>query len=121
MRKFIFILIWLVSVIVASIYTYENPEVIESIRHNFEKHLPSKVKFEQGPYNISIGNSFAVEFSQEISFSEKTAFIVHDENVLNFNKNSLKVYFQNGYLLKNSKLEMINLPNTFTTAKNGGV
>ena len=45
MRKFIFILIWLVSVIIASIYTYENPEVIENIRHNFEKHLPSKVKF----------------------------------------------------------------------------
>ena len=64
MRKFIFILIWLVSVIIASIYTYENPEVIESIRHNFEKHLPSKVKFEQGPYNVSIGNSFVVEFSQ---------------------------------------------------------
>ena len=121
MRKFIFILIWLVSVIIASIYTYENPEVIESIRHNFEKHLPSKVKFEQGPYNVSIGNSFVVEFSQEISFSEKTAFIVHDENVLNFNENSLKIYFQNGYLLKNSKLEKINLPSTFTTAKNGGV
>ena len=121
MRKFIFILIWLVSVIIASIYTYENPEVIESIRHNFEKHLPSKVKFEQGPHNVSIGNSFVVEFSQEISFSEKTAFIVHDKNVLNFNENSLKIYFQNGYLLKNSKLEKINLPSTFTTAKNGGV
>ena len=121
MRKFIFILIWLVSVIIASIYTYENPEVIESIKHNFEKHLPSKVKFEQGPYNNSIGNSFIVEFSREISFLEKTAFIVHDENVLNFNENSLKIYFQNGYLLKNSKLEMINLPNTFTTEKNGGV
>ena len=123
MRKFIFIfiLIWLVSVIIASIYTYEHPETIERIKYNFEKHLPSKVKFEQGPYNVSIGNSFVVEFSQEISFSEKTAFIVHDENVLNFNENSLKIYFQNGYLLKNSKLEMINLPNTFTTAKNGGV
>ena len=60
-------------------------------------------------------------FSQEISFSEKTAFIVHDKNVLNFNENSLRVYFQNGYLLKNLKLEKLNLPTTFTTAKNGGI
>ena len=54
------------------------------------------------------GNSFMVEFSKKISFSEKTAFIIHDENILNFDENVLKIYFQNGYLLKNSKLEKIN-------------
>ena len=122
MRKFIFILIWLVSLIIASLYTYENPETIELIKRNFKEHPSfSRIKFEQGPSNLALGNSFAIEFSQEISFSEKTAFVVHDKNVLNFNENSLRVYFQNGYLLKNSKLEKINLPSTFTTAKNGGV
>ena len=121
MRKFIFVLIWLVSLIIAGIFTYENPEAIDSLKHNFETRLFPKPEFEQGPSQRTLGNSFAVEFSQEISFSEKTAFIVHDKNVLNFNENSLKIYFQNGYLLKNSKLEKINLPSTFTTAKNGGV
>ena len=122
MGKFILILIWLASLIIAGIYAYENPETIELIKRNFKKHPSfSRIEFEQDPSNLSIGNSFAVEFSQEISFSEKTAFIVHDENVLNFNDNSLKIYFQNGYLLKNLKFEMLNLPKTFTKAKNGGV
>ena len=121
MRKFIFILIWLVSLIIASIFTYENPEVIDFIKKSYEKRLPPKIKFEQGPSNRSVGNSFVVEFSQEISFSKRTAFIVHDKNVLNFNENSLKIYYQSGYLFENSKLEKINLPNVYTERKNGGV
>ena len=104
MRKFIFILIWLVSLIIASIFTYENPEVIDFIKKSYEKRLPPKIKFEQGPSSRSVGNSFVVEFSQEISFSKRTAFIVHDKNVLNFNENSLKIYYQNGYLFENSKI-----------------
>ena len=87
MRKIIFILIWLASLVIMSIFTYENPEMIDLMKSNFEKHAPSKIKFEQGPSQRSIGNSFAVEFSQEISFQDKTAFITYDKNVLNFNKN----------------------------------
>ena len=121
MKKFVFILIWLITLIIVSVYTYENPEKMDIVKYYFKKHIPSKIKFEQGPSQRSLGNSFAVEFSQEVSFSEKTAFIVHDENILKFNKNTLTIYFQNGYLLKNRKLEKLNLPNTFTTAKNGGV
>ena len=123
MRKFIFISIWLISLIIASIGTYENPEMIDFIKENYnlQKYLPSKIKVEKGPSQISIGNSFAVELSQEIYFPERTAFVIHDENVLNFNQNSLKIYFQNGYLLKKGKLEKLNLPNAFTKVRNGGV
>ena len=123
MRKFIFISIWLISLIIVSIATYENPEMIDFLKenHNLHKYLPSKIKVEKGPFKASIGNSFAVELSQEIYFPERTAFVIHDENVLNFNQNSLKIYFQNGYLLKKGKLEKLNLPDTFTKARNGGV
>ena len=123
MRKFIFISIWLISLIIASIGTYENPEMIDFLKENYnlQKYLPSKIKIEKGPSKKSIGNSFAVELSQEIYFPERTAFVIHDENVLNFNQNSLKIYFQNGYLLKKGKLEKLNLPNTFTKKRNGGV
>ena len=123
MRKFIFISIWLISLIIVSIGTYENPEMIDFIKENYnlQKYLPSKIKVEKGSSQISIGNSFAVELSQEIYFPERTAFVIHDENVLNFNQNSLKIYFQNGYLLKKGKLEKLNLPNAFTKVRNGGV
>ena len=62
-----------------------------------------------------------VEFSQEISFDEKTSFIIHDENVSDFDRDSLKIYFQNGYLSKNFVTKKINLPISFTTTKNGGI
>ena len=96
MRKFIFISIWLISLIIVSIGTYENPEMIDFIKENYnlQKYFPSKVKVKKGPSQVSIGNSFAVELSQEIYFPQRTAFVIHDKNVLNFNQNSLKIYFQ---------------------------
>ena len=121
MKKFIFILFWIVSLIAASIYTYENPEALDRIKNSFAKHIPPKVQFEQGPSQRAIGNSFAVEFSEVISFSEKTAFIIYNNDTLDFDKENLKVYFQNGYFIENLKLKKINLPNNFTTSKNGGV
>ena len=123
MRKFKFISIWLISLIIVSIGTYENPEMIDFIKdnHNLYKYLPSKVKVKKGSSQVSFGNSFAVELSQEIYFPQRTAFVINDKNVLNFNQISLKIYFQNGYLLKKGKLEKLNLPNTFTKARNGGV
>ena len=98
MRKFIFISIWLISLIIVSIGTYENPEMIDFIKENYnlQKYLPSKVKVKKGSPQDSLGNSFAVALSQEIYFPERTAFVIHDINVLNFNQNSLKIYFQNG-------------------------
>jgi len=121
MKKFLIILIWFFSLIIAIIFAYENPEKLDIVKYYFKSHLPSKIKFEQGPSQRSIGNSFAVEFSKEVSFSEKTAFVVHDENISNFDKNSLKIYFQNGYLLKSGEVKKLNLPSTFTRAKNGGI
>ena len=123
MRKFIFISIWLISLIIVSIGTYENPEMIDFIKENYnlQKYFPSKVKVKKGSSQVSLGNSFAVELSQEIYFPQRTAFVIHDKNVLNFNQNSLKIYFQNGYLLKKGKLEKLNLPKTFTKTRNGGI
>ena len=62
-----------------------------------------------------------IEFSKVVSFSEKTAFIIHDEKSSNFEKNNLKIYFQNGDLFKNSNLEKTNLSKNFTTIRNGGI
>ena len=67
------------------------------------------------------GNSFIVGVSEEFSFTGKSAFLIHDENVTNFDENSLKIYTQDGYLLEKSKRTKLNLPDTFTTLKNGGI
>jgi len=121
MKKFIIIFIWIISLIVASIYTYDNPERIELVKNYFKKDKYPELKINDGDIQRSPGNSFVLEFTKKISLSEKTSFIVHDENILEFDPNSLKIYFQNGYLSNNTKLEKINLPDSFTTLKNGGL
>ena len=93
-KKYIFLL-WVITLIGTSIYTYENPEKIEVIKHFFKEKNISESKLTDGEIQKTPGNSFIVEFSQVISFSGKTAFITYDEKSSDFNKTNLKIYYQN--------------------------
>ena len=121
MKKILFILGWLLSLTLISLYTHENPEKIEGIKNYFTKDKPPRLKAKQGQIHRKPANSFIIEFSKVLSISEKTTFIVHNENTLDFDETSLKIYTQNGYLANNLKSKKLNLPKVFTTAKNGGV
>ena len=121
MRKFLAVLFWFLSLIIVIIYVYENPERIDVLKYYFKQNIPAEIKSERGPIQKVKANSFNVEFSKIASLSHKTAFIVHDENIQNFNENNLEIYTQNGYFLKNFKSEKINLPDFFTIEKNGGI
>ena len=121
MKKILFILLWIISLVFVSIYTNENPEVVEKVKSYFQKDKYPSVESQEGEILRTPGNSFIVEFTKKISLTKKTAFIIHDENILNFDENRLKIYFQNGYLYKKNKLEKLNLPKTFTKIKNGGL
>jgi len=120
-RKFLIILFWVASIFLASIYTHENPEIIETVKKYFAKEKLPILESSEGNIRRSPGNAFVIEFSEIIPLSEKTSFAYHDENISNFNENALKIYYQNGFLFENSKLEKINLPEVFTTVKNGGI
>ena len=121
MKKFSIILLWLASVVLISLYTYENPEIIEKTKNYFKGDKNLLILRQEGEISIRPGNSFFIEFSEVVSFSEKTAFIIHDKEILNFDKENLRIYFQNGYYFNNSKLEKISLPKSFTILKNGGI
>ena len=56
-----------------------------------------------------------------ISLSEKTAFVVFDKNFSNFDESLIKIYTQNGYVINQLKAKKLNLPNSFTLRRNGGV
>jgi len=121
MKKTLFILSWLLSLIIISIYVHVNPGKIEIIKDYFSKEKKPVLALNDGEIKRQPGNSFLIEFQKVVSLSERTAFIVHDENILDFDKNSLKIYTQNGYLANKLKFEKLNLPKVFTTVKNGGV
>ena len=123
MRKiFLIFLLWLISTILIIIYVNENPENIEKIKNYFSKDkTPELILNDGGEIQRQPSNSFIIEFQKVVSLSEKTAFMVHDENTQDFDKNSLKIYTQNGYVTNNLRFEKLNLPKAFTTEKNGGV
>ena len=104
MKKILFILGWLLSVILVGLYTYENPEKIESLKNYFTKKIEPRLSVIEGQIYRKPANSFLIEFSKVLSISEKTAFVVHDKNILDFDETSLKIYTQNGYLVKKSKI-----------------
>ena len=97
-KFFLFILLWLGSLIASGVYVYENPEKIEIIKHYFKKNK-NLIEYKKGGTYRVPGNSFIVELSEQISFTERTAFVIYEENIF-------KIYFQNGYLFKNLKTEI---------------
>tara|TARA_Y100000590_G_scaffold332019_1_gene377455 strand:- start:1431 stop:2696 length:1266 start_codon:yes stop_codon:yes gene_type:complete len=121
LKKIIIILVWIATLIFASLWSYENPENIESIKLYFKTTKAPKIKKETELLKEVKANSFSVEYTKVISLSEKTAFIVSDENFSQFNGNKLKIYTQNGYIINNLKTKELNLPKSFTLNKNGGV
>ena len=121
MKKLLIFFVWILSLIFTIIYFHENPELVEKIKKYFKNDKNILIAQQEGEIFRKPGNSFLVEISEVLSFSEKTAFVIHDEEILNFDTDNLIIYFQNGYYLKNSNIEKINLPKSFTTEKNGGV
>ena len=109
------------SLAIASIYTYEHPEKIEIIKSFFYEKKEPEIKYVNKEIKKISANSFNVEFSKIISISEKTAFIVYDENISNFDEKKLKIYTQNGYLINKGISKKLNLPKEFTTQRNGGI
>ena len=118
MRNFI---IWFICLVLCIAYFHENPELIEKVKYIFKNDKVVVEGAEEGYISRSPSNSFMLEFTKIISFSEKTAFITHDKDILDFNKENLKIYFQSGDLFYKSRLKKINLSQNFTTLKNGGV
>ena len=114
-------IIWIISLLVVSLWTFENPDKIEFIKNIYKKNKSPIVKIEEKPENQIAANSFIVITQKIMSLSEKTAFISYEDNKNVFNPNFLNIYTQNGFLISNKNVKKINLPNTFTMQRNGGV
>ena len=89
------ILFWIVSLLVVTIWGYENPEKIEILKSFYKKNKVPDFEIKKIDAKKIIANSFSLELSQVISLSEKTAFIVYDDHNSKFDENKLKIYTQN--------------------------
>ena len=123
MKKIFFIIFifWILSLLLATIWGYENPEKIEIFKSFYKKNKKPEFEIVQSNTKKIRANSFHVELSQIISLSERTAFIVYEDNNPEFDESRLQIYTQNGYLIRNLKSEKLKLPDVFTMQRNGGV
>ena len=120
-QKLFIILFWILSIILTSIWSYENNDKLEIIKSYFLKKKAPKIEANTKDIFVKVANSFSVKISKVITLSEKTAFVIFDKNVPDFDESSIKIYTQNGYLINQFQAEKLNLPNSFTLKRNGGV
>ena len=118
---FFYLIFWFISIVLASIWTFENPEKIELIKNIYKKKA-SPIVQKANEESIKVeANSFFVQYEKVITLSKKTAFISHSDEEKSFNPDSLEIYTQNGYLISNLKNNKLKLPESFTLQRNGGV
>ena len=101
LRNILIVLLWLVSILFAIVWTFENPEKIEKIKSNFKKKQLSDVSVvDEDATNIQ-ANSFNLEVKKMLSIEGKTAFVINQKD--NFDIKNLEIFTQTGNLIKNLK------------------
>ncbi len=118
-RPIIFLSVWFITILIALIWSYENPEKIEKLKSYFDKSQEPEIKIEDELMKIA-ANSYTLNVEKQLSINQKTAFITHplDEK---FNLKKLTIFTQNGFKINGSSKEKMNLPDEFTLQRNGGV
>lgn len=120
-RFLIIFTLWLLSVLLTAIWTFENPEKIEKVKSFFKKKQIEEVSVPKSETQKFLANSFTVEVNKVLEFKDKTAFVIYNGSNDNFDERKIEIYTQSGNLVKNLKSKKINLPNYFTLQRNGGV
>ena len=69
MKKFLFITAWFLSLIIVSLYTYDNPQSVEKIKHYYKSNKEPKVQIEISNAEKIKANSFSVEFSPSWAYA----------------------------------------------------
>ncbi|MDB9784371.1 PQQ-dependent sugar dehydrogenase [Pelagibacteraceae bacterium] len=141
MKKIIIILIiWTISILGVSFWTFENPEKFEKFKNILKNEKETKIKRAKNPDGTNVikeycqsykkgdfieckitANAFTLKLKKILSLSEKTAFIENSSDSKKFKSENLKIFTQNGNVYTNLKATKLNLPNHFTLDRNGGV
>ena len=123
LKKILILSFWLLSVLSATIFSYENPEAIKSIKNYFKSYQKVEV-----PTDIILkkedieANSFNISFKPVTLFEDgyRTAFASYSDNEDEFNEKKLKIYYQDGGVFENS-IYKNSIYKFLTTNYSGGV
>ena len=122
-KKYLF-LGWLLTILIAIVWTYENPEKIKNIKDKAKLYKP-KHKFEdlkkEENRDIFNSNHFTLKLEKIISLEGKTSFVVNNSNNEEFNINDVEIYTQEGFKLKKDNVKKLKTNKNFTKDFNGGL
>ena len=122
MKSFFFLpLLWIFTILISIVWTFENPDKIEKLKNIFKK--DKKIEVSKVDINSKdiVANSFTVSVSQVLKVEDKTAFVIHPGKEKNFDISKLEIYTQRGFIINNFNLKKLKLPKYFTLQRNGGV
>ena len=127
MKKKIYLTIgWVLTLIIAILWTYENPEKITSIKDKLKIYVP-KHKFEDlnndksKNNNIFDSNNFTLNLEKIISLEDKTSFILNNSMNKKFDINDIEIFTQEGFKLKKDAPKKLSVNKNFTEDYNGGL
>ena len=92
---------WLLTVLLTAIWTFENPEKIEKVKSFFKKKQIEEVSVTESETQKFLANSFTVDVNKVLELKDKTAFVIYNGFNDNFNEAKLEIYTQSGTLVKN--------------------
>ena len=121
MKKLFIPFLWIITIVYAVIWTFENPEKVEKIKSKFEKNKKIETRIINAESKKISANSFTINLSQVLENTSKTAFVTYPNNIKKFDPLNLTIFTQTGFEINRNKSKKINLPNYFTLQRNGGV
>ena len=125
-KKFYFIFAWLLTLLIAIIWAYENSDKISKLKDKLKIYKP-KHEFvkENGDIDkyISVveGNHFSLDVEKIISLDSKTSFLLNDSINREFNINDVDIFTQEGFKINKDKTIKLELNKNFTDDFSGGL
>ena len=77
MNKIFIVIFWLISILIAIVFTYENKEKIENIKDNKKKIKNPWITNTNSNETFHTANSFELSTEKIIDLKEKVAFITY--------------------------------------------
>ena len=126
MKKIITILlVWTITIFISIIWTYENVDIIDSIKAKLEqKKGAPETNFDKKKQSESIlatSNSFDIKAEKIISFKGKTTFLLNSSINKDFNLDDVSIFSQNAFVITNKNKRKLNVNENFTLEFNGGI
>ena len=126
MKKIIIILlVWIITIFVSIIWTFENVDIIESIKAKLEQkkgapetNFDKKAKLEE---IFAISNSFDIKAEKIISFKGKTTFLLNLSDSRDFSLDDVTIFSQNAFVITRKNKKKLNINKNFTLEFNGGI